>query len=139
MGAAEPALGQSAGQQTIGGFLGLTDRNDADFTVGAEYEYHLDSMFSVGGILEYTPDAIGSSDATVLMATGNFRPQTVPRLKLTGGVGAEFRRFDDNIRFRIGAGYDVIAAPVTITPRVAIDFGGGDENVILGATFSQGF
>lgn len=139
MAATGPALAQSAGQQSIGGFLGVTDRTSADFTIGAEYEYHLDSTWSVGGLLEYTPDAFGSSDATVVMGTANYRFADLPRLKLTGGVGMEFRPVDDDFRFRIGAGYDVITEPVTVTPRIALDFGGGANNVILGGTFSRRF
>lgn len=133
---APAALAQS-GQHQIGAFVGLTDRNGADFTVGAEYEYLMNRHFSLGGLVEYTPDAYGTSSATVVLATANLR--LIPRLKVTGGAGVEFNTFNDRFRARAGVGYDLIDGPVTLTPRVSIDFGEGDENVVFGATLSRRF
>lgn len=130
-----------AGSSKVGGFLGFTDRDDADFTAGLEYEYQLDRNWSIGGVLEHTPDVVFDEDSTVVMATGNFRPTAAPRLKLTGGVGGEFRDYaDDDVRFRVGAGYDLfIEGNLTLTPRIAMDFGDGDENIVVGATLFYNF
>ena len=132
-----PAALAQTGQHQLGAFVGLTDRSGADFTVGAEYEYLMDSRFSIGGIVEYTPDAYGTSSATVIPATANLRP--APRLKLTGGAGVEFNAFNDRFRARVGVGYDLIDGPITLTPRVAVDFGDGDESVVFGAVVSRRF
>jgi hypothetical protein len=135
---APQALAQSAGGgHVLGAFVGVTDRSDADFTIGAEYEYLFTSQLSLGGIVEYTPDAYGPSSATVTLATVNLRP--IPRLKFTGGAGVEFNDFNDRFRARVGAGYDVIDGPVNVTPRVAVDFGDGDESLVFGATVSRRF
>lgn len=131
------AAAQENQPHSLGAFIGVTDRDDVDMTIGAEYEYRLDRYWSAGGILEHTPDAFGDNSATLVMGTVNMRPGS--QLKLTGGVGVEFNEFDDDIRFRIGAGYDVIQGPFNVTPRIAIDFGDGDENIILGATLSRSF
>ncbi len=62
------------------------------------------------------------------------------RLKLTGGLGVEFREAaGDDVRARIGVGYDVYQGGFTVTPRLAIDFGDGGENVVLGVTLSSRF
>lgn len=134
---APQALAQSAGQHMFGIFLGATDRDDFDVTLGAEYEYLFTEQWTIGGLVEYTPDAYGNSSATLVMATANLR--AIPRLKITGGAGVEFNTFDDRFRARIGAGYDVIEGPFNVTPRIAVDFGKGDENVVVGATVSRRF
>jgi len=125
------------GDHSLGAFIGFTDRHDTDITVGAEYEYRPDRQLSFGALVELTPDAYGNSSATVAMGTVNFRLQ--PRLKLTGGIGYEFNDFDDSLRFRIGAGYDAIQGPFTVTPRVSVDFGDNREHVVFGVTGSMRF
>src|SRR5690554_3497460 len=67
---------------SLGGFLGFTDRYDADFTYGVEIENRVSSEWGYGAIVEHTPDVIGSEGATVLLGTANFRPATIPRMKL---------------------------------------------------------
>lgn len=130
------ALGQGTTPHSAGVYLGFTDRADADFTFGGEYDYRFDRQWSAGAVVEYTPDVVLGDDFAVVLGTVNFRPSTVPRLKLTGGAGVEFKDVGgDDLKLRIGAGYDVfIEGPVSITPRVAIDFGDGDEDLILGVS-----
>lgn len=134
---APQALAQSASPHQLGVFLGATDRDDFDVTLGAEYEYLFTEQWSIGGLVEYTPDAFGSSSATLVMATANLR--VIPRLKITGGAGVELNTFNDRFRARVGAGYDVIDGPVTLTPRIALDFGDGDESIVIGAALSRRF
>lgn len=61
-------------------------------------------------------------------STAAFGQQT------TGQTAPGQNSFGDDIRLRIGAGYDVVQGPVTLTPRIALDFGNGRENLVLGAT-----
>jgi len=131
----------SSGPHTVGGFIGFTDRADADFTFGAEYEYDMQGPWSAGALVEQTPDVILGRDFTVLLGTLHYRPQTLSRLKLTGGAGVEFKDVvGDDIRVRAGAGYDLfIEGPFTVTPRIAVDFGDGDENIVLGVSLLYGF
>lgn len=145
LGLAGPAVTQAQGTQadsyTVGGYLGATDRNDVDLTYGAEFEYRPGGQWGYGAIVEHTPDVIRDRGATVLLGTANFRPDRHPRLKLTGGAGVAFTDYaGDNIRFRAGAGYDlIIEGPLTITPRVAFDFGEGSSSVVFGATANYRF
>lgn len=131
------AFGQGgSNRHTIGGFIGFTDRHDTDLTFGAEYEYRLQGPWSVGGLVEHTPDVIFGDDYTLAMGTAHYRPANLSRLKLTGGAGIEFKDIGgDDVRFRLGAGYDVYRqGQLTITPRVAVDFGEGNESVVLGVS-----
>lgn len=130
--------GPAAAQHSLGGFLGLTDRDDADLTLGVEYEYRYSTRWSFGGVVEFTPDAIANESATVIMGLAHYH--VIDRLKLTGGVGAQFTEFDDDLRFRLGAGYEVFRDETfVVTPRAAVDFGDGDENVVLGVTVALPF
>jgi len=139
---AGPAFAQDAsvGRHTVGGFVGFTDRDDVDFSVGGEYDYRLRRQWSIGAVAEHTPDAYGPYDATVLMGTAKFHPASMQRLQLIGGLGAEFKDIGgDDLKFRVGAGYDVFReGSITITPRVTVDFGEGDENVVFGVTAFYG-
>jgi hypothetical protein len=129
----------SARNHHLGAYIGFTERNDADFTFGAEYAYRLHEQWSFGAIVEHTPNYLFSRDATLLLGTVNFRTPAVPRLKLTGGAGVEFKDIGGNdLRFRAGVGYDLISDLVTVTPRIGVDFGQGSENMVLGVTFYYG-
>jgi hypothetical protein len=133
--------GTSSGRHTAGGFAGFTDRFDTDFTFGGEYEYRMQGPWSVGGLVEYTPNVIRGDDFTLLLGTAHYRPPTLSRLKFTGGAGVEFKDFGgDDLRLRLGTGYDLFhEGSFTLTPRVAIDFGDGDENIVLGISALRRF
>jgi len=141
---AGPALAQGTAthRDSVGGFIGFSNRYNTDFTFGAEYEHQLQTRpWSVGATLEHTPDVIGGNDYTVALATAHYRPASLSRLKLTGGAGIEFRDgASDHARFRLGAGYDIFQeGRITVTPRISVDFGEGDENVVFGVTGYYGF
>lgn len=138
------ALGQTGGSGgntrgccTFGLFAGVTDREraDSELTVGGEIELDLQGPWATGAILEHTSDAYIISDATLLLGAVHYRPPGSPRLKFTGGAGMEFNDFNDDVRLRAGVGYDVIQGPMTLTPRLAVDFGNGSEHLVLGASF----
>lgn len=131
----------AAAQQTpsqLGIFAGVTDfeRGGTEFTIGAEYDHRSAGPMSVGGLVEYTPDGIAGRSSTLLLGTLNYRPPGTPRLKFTGGAGVDFNDFGDDVRMRVGVGYDAITGPTKLTPRIAFDFGNGRQNVVLGATVS---
>lgn len=129
--------GSARGCCTFGLFAGVTDIDggDSELTIGGDIELDLEGPWATGAILEHTSDAYGSSDATLLLGAVHYRPPNTPRLKFTGGAGMEFNDFDDEVRLRAGVGYDVISGPVTLTPRLAVDFGNGREHLVLGASF----
>lgn len=131
----------NTGQYQLGGFLGFTDRRDEDVTLGGEIEYMRNDRWSYGAILEYTPDVYRDEDATVVLATANFRPNPQGRWKLTGGAGMEFKNYaEDDFRLRLGTSFDLfLEGSLTLSPRIAFDFGEGDENIVVGATVSRKF
>lgn len=139
--AAVQAQGSQSESYSLGGYIGMTDRHDVDATFGVEFEYRPLGQWSYGAIIEHTPDVVRSQDATLLLGTANFRPSSHPRLKLTGGAGVEFKDYDsDDVRFRAGAGYDlIIEGQLTITPRIAFDFGESRNSVVLGASANYRF
>lgn len=132
------ASGAAPGTSSVGVFAGFTDVDalggGSEPTIGGEYDYQLEGPWSVGGILEHTSDAFFASDATLALGVLNYRVESQPRLKITGGAGMEFNDFGDDVRLRAGVGYDFIQGPVTLTPRLSVDFGNGREHLVLGAT-----
>ncbi len=126
------------GTSSVGVFAGFTDVDaqggGSEPTIGGEYDYRLEGPWSVGGTLEHTSDAFFASDATLALGLLNYRPETNPRLKITGGAGIEFNDVGDDVRLRAGIGYDLVQGPVTLTPRLSVDFGNNREHLVLGAT-----
>ncbi len=128
----------------VGGlFLGATipEEGSTEITIGAEYEYRINEMFGVGGIVEYTPEAEDGEGAGVAVAALHIHP--MERLRLTVGGGMEFvdsEEKDDEPLFRIGAAYDIeLGNNLAIAPTVALDFVDGDHAVVVGATLSTHF
>lgn len=136
------AQGGTGYRNSLGGFLGFTNRYDTDLSFGAEYEHQLQQRpWSVGVIFEYTPDVVLGRDYSVVLGTVHYRPVSMPLLKLTGGAGIEFRDGASNhARIRLGAGYDIYKeGRITITPRIAVDLGQGETSVIFGVSALYGF
>jgi hypothetical protein len=133
-----PAFGQgvTTSRNSVGPFLGFTSRHDTDFTFGAEYEYRLQTPWSIGAIFEHTSNVRFGRDYTLVLATAHYRLPSMSRVKFTGGAGVEFRESaSDKLRLRFGAGYDVFKeGRITVTPRVAVDFGQGDTSVVFGVS-----
>lgn len=128
-----------SGRHSLGVYTGFTDRDDIDFTIGADYEYRPARFYGYGVVVEHTPDAFGDRSATVALGTLNIYP--LDGLRLTGGLGAEFTnaRGGDEFRARLGAGYDLVQAGFILTPRAAVDFGDRDASVSFGATLRLPF
>lgn len=131
----------NARQHTLGGFIGFTDRRDADFTLGVRYEHNLSGPWSAGALVEHTPNYFRGDDATLLMGTANYRPLFNQRLKFTGGAGVDFKDTEgDDVVFRTGVAYDVfLEGPLTLAPNIAFNFGENEESVTLGATLMFNF
>ncbi len=128
----------------VGGlFLGATipEEGSTEVTIGAEYEYRINEMIGVGGIVEYTPEAEEGDGALVTIAALHIHP--MERLRLTVGGGMEFvdsDEADDEPLFRVGAAYDIeLGNNLAIAPTVAVDFVDGDHAVVVGATLSTHF
>lgn len=130
-----------ASGNTLGGFVGFTDRYDTDFTFGAHLEHAVDGPWSVGGLVEYTPDAYGNDAATLVMGSVYLRPDFSNRLKIIGGAGVEFKDFGgDDVKFRAGASYDLFLEDrYTLAPTVSFNLGEGKDSVTFGASLNYQF
>lgn len=130
-----------ASRDTFGGFVGFTDRRDADFSFGLRYEHDMYGPWSAGALVEHTPNYFRNDDATLLLGTAHYRPAFNQRLKFTGGAGVEFKDVEgDDVMFRTGVAYDVfLEGPLTLAPNIAFNFGENEESVTLGATLSFRF
>jgi len=131
---AQPPAGPA--QPSFGIFAGFTDydRGGTNPTLGLELERNMEGPWSVGGVLEHSSSGFRNQRSTLTMATLNYRPPATDRLKFIGGAGYEFNRFGDDVRLRVGVGYDLVQGPMTLTPRIAFDFGNSREDLVLGAT-----
>jgi len=78
----------------VGLFVGGTTTDDStEFSIGLEYEYHINEHFGVGVILEHTPDSVHFTDgATIALAAFHAHPWR--GLRLTTAVGAEIGHGD---------------------------------------------
>lgn len=133
--------GTGGSPNSMGVFAGFTDHDGGSTspTLGLELDHTLAGPWSVGGVLEYTSSGYRDRNSTLVLGTLNYRPPEMPRFKLIGGAGYEFNRFGDDVRLRAGFGYDVVQGPITLTPRLSLDFGNGREDLVLGATAYFGF
>lgn len=73
----------------VGLFVGGTTTDEStEFSIGLEYEYHINQYFGVGVILEHTPNSVHFTDgATIALAAFHAHPWR--GLRLTTAVGAE--------------------------------------------------
>jgi hypothetical protein len=73
----------------VGLFVGGTTTDEStEFSIGLEYEHHINQYFGVGVILEHTPDSVHFTDgATIALAAFHAHPWR--GLRLTTAVGAE--------------------------------------------------
>ena len=135
------SFGSSGSRTRFGAFAGFTDRRNAEFSFGMQMEHALDRNWSAGATVEHTPDEWRGNDATFVFGLMNFRPDSMPRLKLTGGAGIEFNEiFDDAVMFRTGVGYDLfLEGPLSLTPMLAFNFGEGNNSMTLGANLNFNF
>lgn len=139
--AAVPAPALAAGElpaTNIGVFLGITDAQTTEFTFGVEAEYHFAKHFGVGAVLETTPEGHGGYGVTMALAMAHLHPGY--KLRLSGGIGAEFVKGKTYEVFRLAAAYEhFMAKYYLLAPTVAVDFVNGQENLVVGLVFGRSF
>lgn len=126
----------------VGIFTGITDGDTSDFTFGAEYEFRINEMFGVGGVVEYTSAAHHDDGVTVALAAVHVHPYG--GLRLTGGIGKEWiggEHPHSDTLYRLGAAYDIEIGNfgLAIAPTFNVDFVGSHETYVYGLVLSKHF
>ncbi len=124
-----------SGKHHLSGFLGGSkDGDKSGFTFGALYEYRLDEMFGVGGLIEH---AEGDFDDTVLGAPLFIHPYDGWRFVVAPGL--EFNGSTDFF-IRTGVGYEFeIGGGWTLTPKFSVDWIDRDETLVYGLNIGRRF
>jgi hypothetical protein len=134
---AEGAAESHAHKHHIGVFFGTThDSHGEDaFTTGLDYSYLLTDRLSVGLLVDR---AMGDIDATVAGLAVFLHPWR--GLRMLAAAANEHSHGHDAYVTRLGVGYDVHAAGLTVSPLIQADLlEHGEENWIYGVSVGMGF
>lgn len=120
----------------IGFFLGNTHHSDEDgFSIGVDYEYRLNTLIGVGGIVEY---AGGDFDSRVFAAPLSIHPYKGMRLLIAPGLKDEEHNTD--FLFRTGVGYQIALSNLwSIMPEYNVDFVEDEEIQVYGLSVGLSF
>ncbi len=134
--AQEKATSAGSEQHYLSGFLGGSkDGSKSGFTFGALYEYRLDDMFGVGGLIE---QAEGDFDDTLLGVPFFIHPFD-EGLRFVVAPGLEFNGSTDFF-IRTGVGYDFeVGDGWILTPKVSVDWVDRDETIVYGLNIGRRF
>ncbi len=116
-------------------FLGNTHESGEDeFTVGVDYEYRLDALWGIGGLIDY---AGGHFDTTVLAVPLFFHPDHQWRFLLAPGV--EIHRGGSEFLVRAGVGYEFEVNEWTVSPEFSVDLVNSEYIQVFGISIGRGF
>lgn len=124
----------------VGVFVGATDADTTEFTIGAEYELKFSKRFGVGGVVEHIPQAHHGDGVTVAVAALHFHP--AGGLRLTAGIGEEWvhgAHPTSHGLFRLGAAYDFEVGGFGLAPTINVDFVNDEEVIVFGVALSKHF
>ena len=140
--------GHAAHPHHVSLMLGAADNHDlheTGFTIGASYRYSVAPRFAVGPMIDFA--FYDHETTTLLVAAVFWKP--AGNLVLLAGPGVEFAHVDDSagheggteseFAFRIGAGYELHAGGLTVTPVIGTDFVNGHTTVVYAVEFGIGF
>jgi hypothetical protein len=134
---AEEEAGEE-GRNELSLFLGGTHTSDDDgFSVGLDYEYHVNRRFGIGGLLEYTGPDFREWIVGLPICWHPWR-----ELKLFVAPGVDFDRPDDKTYFlvRIGSEYGFgIGRGFEIAPALNIDFTSEETSLVYGVSIAKKF
>ncbi|MBW1790359.1 MAG: hypothetical protein JRK53_27755 [Deltaproteobacteria bacterium] len=119
-------------------FLGNTHEDGENgFSIGFTYEYRLNELFGIGGLIEYAGKDFRE---WVLAAPFFLHPYEGWRFLVAPGIDIEDEDGDNNFLLRAGAAYEFeITERWSITPEFNVDFVDGDEVFVYGFSFGYGF
>ena len=119
-------------------FLGNThDDGENGFSIGFTYEYRLNELFGIGGLIEYAGNDFRE---WILAAPFILHPYEGWRFLVAPGIDIEDEDGNNNFLLRVGSAYEFeIAERWSITPEFNVDFVDGDEVFVYGFSFGYGF
>ena len=115
-------------------FVGMTHhRNETDRSLGFTYEYRATQVLGFGGLIEYTSDA----DSWVWAVPLFIHP--VERWRFTVAPGLERAGSENELLFRVGAGYEWELGRWSVAPELNFDFVDGETNEVYGISIGRQF
>jgi len=121
-------------RNTMGLFIGETfEGRLEDFTLGVEYERHINESFGIGLVAEYVSD-----DLDVWVYAMPFAYHNGP-WKLYAGPGVEDTEDGSEYLTRVGAEYAFEVGGLEIAPQVNVDFVDNEEVWVIGLFIGKGF
>jgi len=119
-------------------FLGNThDDGENGFSIGFTYEYRLNELFGIGGLIEYAGNDFRE---WILAAPFILHPYEGWRFLVAPGIDIEDEDGNNNFLLRVGSAYEFeIAERWSLTPEFNVDFVDGDEVFVYGFSFGYGF
>ena len=116
-------------------FLGNTHNEGEDgFSVGLTYEYRLNAILGVGGLVEYVGGELNEFIGAVPLF---IHPYKGWRFILAPGFDSKQDRRD--FLFRAGVGYEFEIDRWSISPEFNVDFVDGEHVLVYGVSFGYGF
>ena len=104
------------------------------FSVGVDYEYRLNTIFGIGGFVEYA----GGDLETIVSAPALFI-HPVGGLKFIFAPGVEHTGDHNVFLFRTGVYYDFFFDNFSVGPTLSVDFVDGEKILIYGVSLGYGF
>ena len=120
-------------------FVGNTQEGFSDygFSIGMDYEYRFNSLFGLGGTVEYTGGDFEHWLALVQMV---FHPSENWGIILAPGTEIKKGEYERDFIFRVGVGYQFyLGETFTIAPNFVVDFSDGETLAVYGVSFGFGF
>ena len=116
-------------------FLGNSHEEHKDgFSAGLAYEYRLNQILGIGGLVEY----VGGDFEEWIGAVPIFvHPYQGLRFLLAPGL--VFEEHGTEFLFRTGLAYEFEIDRLSITPEFNVDFVDGEEVLVYGVSFGYGF
>lgn len=129
---------EEEGRNELALFLGGTHTSEDDaFSVGLDYEYRVNRLFGIGGVVEYTGADFRDWIVGLPLCLHPWR-----ELKVFLAPGVDFDRPDGETYFllRVGTEYGfAIGNGFEIAPALNVDFTSEETALVYGLSFARKF
>ena len=116
-------------------FLGNThDEGEDGFTVGIGYEYRLNEILGIGGLVEHVGGDLNEFIGAVPLFIHPYKGWI-----FILAPGFDYRQDRHDFLFRAGVAYEFEIGRWSITPAFNVDFVEGEEVLVYGLSFGYGF
>ena len=113
----------------------LFDAEETAFTLGIDYEYRINELIGVGGVVEY---AFGDIEATTLLAVADIH--LWKGLAVQVGPGVEWINDETFAIGRVGLLYEVeLEHHFTVSPQIHYDISEFEDSLVFGISIGRAF